>query len=206
MTPESDRNLRTAVFLDRDGTINRNYSEGPVYQASLFQLLPRSAEAIRMLNDANLRVYIVTNQGGISHKDRDFTWEEYYRIEKLMRDCLAAEAGAHIDDVFICHHADYEECSCRKPEVGLLKQAQEKYGFSPSESYIVGDSSADIIAGSRFGLNTILVESGWRTGVAGELRDRGVEPGVVLKDLWEAARYIIDDVNRRGKTGASQAN
>jgi histidinol-phosphate phosphatase family protein len=163
----------------------------------MFQILPRAAKSIRKLNDFGLRVFIVTNQGGIRHKDRDFTWEEYHRIDRLMRENLESEAGAFIDDVFICHHADYEGCSCRKPEIGLFEQARKKHEFEPSDSYIVGDSSADIVAGRRFGLRTILVESGWQTDVGEELLQFGAQPDVILADLWEAACHIIDEFRFR---------
>ena len=70
----------------------------------------------------------------------------------MMRVALVKDADAHVDDVFLCHHADYEKCNCRKPETGLFKQVEEKYAFAPEESYIIGDSQADIIAGKKMRL------------------------------------------------------
>ena len=179
-----------AIFLDRDGTINRNYPEGPIYKVELFELLPRSAQAIRILNDMDLPLYVVTNQGGINHRDHDFGWHEYYRIEKKMYDYLFLEAGAHVDDVFICHHAEYEKCACRKPQIGLLQQAQEKYGFIPENSFMVGDSVADVLAGCCAGVRTILVRSGWQNVVEEELRVQNCLPNFVVEDLYEAAILI----------------
>ena len=187
---------RTVVFLDRDGTINKNYEEGPVYKLGLFELLPGTAQAIRNLNDAELKVLVATNQGGIQHKDRDFSWDEYRRIEDAMHTMLKAEADAAVDDVFVCHHADYESCACRKPETGLFDQAHKKYPFEPSESYIVGDSTADIIAGKRFGLKTILVTSGWKKDVAEKLDAAGQSPDLVVPDLSKASAHIIEQLTK----------
>lgn len=192
---EKSWDYSTVVFLDRDGTINKNYEEGPVYKLELFELLPGAAQAIRDLNNADLHVFVVTNQGGIQHKDRDFNWDEYHRIEERMNAMLQAEAGAAVDDVFVCHHADYEGCTCRKPETGLFDQAQKKYPFEPSESYMVGDSSADIIAGKRFGLNTILVTSGWKKDVAEKLGESGQSPDLIVSGLADASAYIIEQLN-----------
>ena len=183
-------NEQCIVFLDRDGTINRNYEEGPVYKLELFELLPRAAQAVRLLNDLKIRTIVITNQGGINHKKRDFNWETYWQIEKMMRRALAKDADAHVDDVFLCHHADYEMCNCRKPETGLFKQVKEKYAFAPEKSYIIGDSQADIIAGKKIGLITMLVESGWDQTVNEKLLKQNQKPDHIFKDIYDAAIFI----------------
>lgn len=189
-------NNRTVVFLDRDGTINRNYKEGPVYKLDLFELLPGAADAIQRLNALDLKVLVATNQGGINHKDRDFDWDEYRRIEARMRATLKGEANAVIDEVFVCHHADYENCACRKPKIGLFEKARERHEFDPARSFIVGDSTADIVAGRRFGLQTVLVTSGWQQGIAKRLKDEGQSPDAITKDLAEAVDYIVTKLEK----------
>lgn len=178
------------VLLDRDGTINRNYQDGPVYKIELFELLPGAAQAVKILNEIGLRAVIVTNQGGINHTGKDFDWEKYREIEKLMHQKLHDEAGAYVDYVFVCHHADYENCNCRKPAIGLLKKAQDKYRFDPEKSYIIGDSRADIVAGNNFGLKTVLVESGWDKTVLKKLEIEGIHVDHVFPDLLAAAEFL----------------
>lgn len=182
------------ILLDRDGTLNRNYRKEPVYRIELFELLPGAAEAVRSFNDLGVRVAVVTNQGGINHEGRSFDLETYKKIEDLMHERLLAESGAFVDDVFMCPHADYENCDCRKPKTGLLRMAREKYGFDPGRSYMVGDSEADIIAGKDFGVNTILVESGWDKTVADKLSVEGVRPDHIFSDLLAAAKFIVKQI------------
>jgi histidinol-phosphate phosphatase family protein len=185
---------KSIVFLDRDGTINRNYEDGPVYDANRFHLLPGAAAGIRLLNDLRVPVIVVTNQGGINHKDRDFGWEEYRQIERLMHNELAKQAGAHVDAVYVCHHADYEKCDCRKPAIGLFNQAAKAYRFERSRSYMVGDGEADIVAGKAMGLKTILVESGWEQGVRQRAAAKGIVSDKVVPNLLEAARSICREL------------
>ncbi len=184
----------SVVFLDRDGTINRNYEDGPIYNAEKFELLPGAAEGIRLLNDLGVTVIVVTNQGGINHKDRDFAWDEYRRIERLMYERLSREAGARVDAVYVCHHADYEGCACRKPAIGLFQQASKDYHVDPSGSYMVGDSEVDIVAGKAVGLTTMLVESGWKKGVREQAAGKGIVPDRVVPNLLEAATYICSQL------------
>lgn len=186
----------TAVLLDRDGTINRNYPDGPVYQLEQFELLPNAAKAVRKLNDADLAVLVVSNQGGIHHRDRDFDWERYKEIEEKMHRLLMDEAGARIQSVYVCPDADYEKSANRKPNTGLLELAQREYGFSAERSFIIGDSTEDIIAGKRFGLRTMLVTSGWKKGVNEELAACGHTPDWTGGDLLEAIEYVLAETGR----------
>lgn len=182
------------VFLDRDGTLNRNFEDGPVYQIERFELLPRAAEAVRMLNDLKIPVYLLSNQGGIRHKERDFDLERYQAIEAKMTALLEEQAGAQLNAIYICPHAVYENCSCRKPETGLFEQAYREQPFDIASSYTVGDSSADIVAGKAFGVRTILVTSGWQDGVLDKLIDLGHRPDHVAADVYEAALLIREEL------------
>ena len=185
-----------AVFLDRDGTINRNFADGPVYQIERFELLPGAANAIRRLNDAELPVYVITNQGGINHDQRDFDWDRYRAIEQKMHDLLQSEAEAKVDAVYLCPHADYEDCDCRKPKTGMLVQAFGERPFEPARSFFVGDSTADVIAGQDFGLRTVLVTGGWKDGVAGQLEEVGRPSEQIFPGLPEAAEWILSETGK----------
>ena len=189
----------TMILLDRDGTINKNFEEGPIYTKEKFELIPGAAKGIKMIKDLGLKVVVVTNQGGINHIDRDFNWINYREIEKLMNEMIFEQSGCRVDDVFLCHHANYENCECRKPKIGLLKMAFEKYKFNPKVSYIIGDSAADIKAGFRFGLKTILVKSTWKKNVESRLAEEEIFPDFIFPDILEAAHFIRQSIGESSK-------
>jgi len=192
------RNLRRkqkCIFADRDGTIN--YDKGLIYKTEDFELLPTAAKAIRTLNDAGFLVIVITNQPVVA---RNLCGTETVdEIHRKMKTLLGAE-GAYVDDVYYCpHHPDmgYPEenpaykiqCECRKPGIGMIKQAVDRYNISLERSWITGDTSADIQTGKNAGLKTILV----RTGMAGSDGKYSAKPDIVCKDLLEAAQFIINN-------------
>ena len=159
------REKQRAVFLDRDGTINRYV--GFLRDIEQFELLPEVAKAIRLINQSGYLVIVVTNQPVIARGE--VTWEELRRIHCKMETLLGRE-GAYLDDIFICpHHPDkgfagerpeYKiDCNCRKPKPGLLLQAAEKYNIDLAQSWMIGDSEQDILAGRAAGCKTELVRA-----------------------------------------------
>jgi len=145
-----------AVFLDRDGTISRNPPFGDYIKSVMeFELLPGSAEAIKSMNDAEIPVYVITNQSCI-HKGI-VPEETVEQINDLMEHQLA-EQGARIDKIYVCPHAPGEGCGCRKPAIGFFRQAAEEFDIDLSDSFMVGDADKDIEAGKAAGCRTILVE------------------------------------------------
>ena len=154
------KNLNTkqkAVFLDRDGTINKYV--GFLKNINDFELITGVAELIRKINSLGYLVIVVTNQPVIARGE--VTWEELNEIHDKM-ETLLGQQGAYLDDIFICpHHPDkgFEGekieykiiCDCRKPKPGMLLQAAEKYNIDLSHSYIIGDSESDIQAGRAAG-------------------------------------------------------
>lgn len=156
-------NPQRAVFLDRDGTINRYV--GFLKRPEEFQLLDGVAEAIRYLNQSGYLTIVVTNQPVIARGD--VTWEQLEEIHRKMETLLGQE-GAYLDGIFVCpHHPDsgflgevpaYKiPCDCRKPKPGLLLQAAREYNINLSKSWMIGDSQRDIEAGQSAGCQTILV-------------------------------------------------
>jgi D-glycero-D-manno-heptose 1,7-bisphosphate phosphatase len=146
-----------AAFLDRDGTINvkaggkGNYVEAP----EQLVLLPGAAPAVRKLNDAGLKVIVITNQRGIALGR--MTHEALDRVHARMGQLLASEAGARVDDIFYCPH-EIGVCACRKPDVGLFLQAKERWPeIDLAASAMVGDSESDVIAGARLGMTSLLL-------------------------------------------------
>jgi D-glycero-D-manno-heptose 1,7-bisphosphate phosphatase len=147
--------LRT-VFLDRDGVLNLKMPEGRyVTSWRHFELLPGVSEAIARLNQAGLRVLVVTNQRGIAlglYRAADVD-----AIHAQLQQTLA-QHGAHIDGFYFCPH-DKHECNCRKPLPGLFEQAQAQFPkIDAATSLIAGDSLSDIEFGRNLGMKTIFIQ------------------------------------------------
>ena len=157
------RQRQRAVFLDRDGTINRYM--GFLRRPEELQLLDGAAEAIQRINRSGYLAIVVTNQPVIARGE--VTWEGLEEIHRKMETLLGRE-GAYLDDIFVCpHHPDkgfpgevpaYKiDCNCRKPKPGLLLQAAEKYNIDLAESWMIGDQPQDTQAGEAAGCRAILL-------------------------------------------------
>lgn len=155
-----------AVFLDRDGTINKYV--GFLRDIDEFELIDDAAEAIREINRSGYLAIVATNQPVIARGE--VSWEELREIHRKM-ETLLGQKGAYVDDIFICpHHPDrgfegerpeYKfDCDCRKPKPGLLFQAAEKYNIDLSQSWMIGDSDSDIKAGEAAGCRTVKLKDG----------------------------------------------
>ena len=142
------------AFLDRDGTINEKAPEGDyIKRPGELRLLPGAAQAIRRLNDAGIRVIVVTNQRGIALGR--MTEDDLDAIHAELSTQLSEAAGAHIDAFFHCPH-DFGECDCRKPETGMFRQAQKRFPWiSLERSVLIGDGPGDAEAGRRLGIETL---------------------------------------------------
>jgi histidinol-phosphate phosphatase family protein len=198
----SGRHLRSAVFLDRDGTINREIAH--LSSPDHLELLPGSAAAIRRLNRSGKLAVVVTNQPVVARGDISF--EELNRIHARLEAQLGA-GGAYLDGIYFCpHHPDKGfpgevpelkgPCKCRKPEPGLLDQACRELGVGRQNSWMVGDTTSDVEAGRRAGVKTILL----RSGHAGADAKHTVTPDYIAPDLAAAVEWILDghtDLMRR---------
>jgi D-glycero-D-manno-heptose 1,7-bisphosphate phosphatase len=180
---------RGAAFLDRDGVINDNLF---VNDPKDLVLLPEVGEAIARLNRANVPVVVITNQGGIAmgHLTEEMLEEIHAELASLL-----AGHGAHVDAIYYCpHHPDAtltayrRDCPCRKPGIGMLEKARDDLGIDLSSSVLVGDSTSDILAGTRAGCRTILV----RTGFAGADGKTSATPDDVVADVSEAVDRILE--------------
>ena len=144
------------VFLDRDGVINRKTPEGQYVTAwQYFELLPHVPEAIARLNQAGLKVIVVTNQRGIALGLYTSADVDHIHTQLQLR---LAECDAHIDAFYYCPH-DKASCNCRKPLPGLFEQAQAQFpGITAATSIIIGDSLSDIQFGSNLGMQSIFIQ------------------------------------------------
>lgn len=152
------KNKQKAIFLDRDGTINKMV--GFVTKPEQFELIEGAAEAIKAINKSGYLAIVVTNQPVIARGD--CTFEELQTIHDKMETELG-KVGAFVDAIYVCpHHTDkgfdgerpeYKcICECRKPKPGLLLQAAKDFNIELSESYMIGDSHRDVEAGENAGV------------------------------------------------------
>ena len=146
-----------AVFLDRDGVLNREMGDY-VCKLEDFHVLEYNIPALKELHDRGYLLLVATNQGGIAKGW--YSEEELAKMHKTLRDTYRA-GGVEITDIFYCpHHPDYTgECDCRKPKPGLLLQGIAKYNIDPARSYFIGDRERDVEAGMAAGVKGILIDS-----------------------------------------------
>lgn len=184
---------KAAVFLDRDGVINRekNY----VHRVDEFEFLDGVFEACRRIRRAGYRLVIITNQAGIARGY--YTEADYHALTRWMLDCFRAQ-GVEVDAVYFCPHhpehglGDYRrECGCRKPAPGMILDAAREHGLDLSRSILVGDKLSDIQAGKAAGIGScILVLSGHSAGSAARS-----EADAVYQDLNQAADAFLENRN-----------
>ena len=157
------RNKQRAIFLDRDGTINRYV--GFLRDIEQFELLPGAAEAIRRINASGYLAIVVTNQPVIARGE--VTREQLREIHDKMETLLGRE-GAYVDAIYYCPHHPHRgypgevaelkiDCDCRKPKPGMLLRAAEDYNIDLTKSWMIGDSENDVQAGRAAGCKTMRI-------------------------------------------------
>ncbi len=147
--------LPTTVFLDRDGVINRKRPSGAYVESwEQFEFLSGAIEALQLLTAAAIRAVVVTNQRGVALGR--MTMASVDEIHRLMQAELALN-GAQCAAVLVCPHED-GTCDCRKPGVGLFRQAQALMPeIDFGSSVVIGDSTSDLLAGNSLGCASFLV-------------------------------------------------
>jgi D-glycero-D-manno-heptose 1,7-bisphosphate phosphatase len=177
--------MNKAVFLDRDGVINEVLSSRVkfVNKPSDLYLLPWVAESIKILNDLNYKVFIITNQGGIGlgyMSESALTDIHIKLVEQLLE-----EADAQIDDIAYCPHKPHANCPCRKPKPTMILELAQKHNIDLQRSFTIGDRGVDIVAGRLAGTRTILI-----------IEEEEIIPVVdvdnVVYSLKEAVAWIVE--------------
>ena len=182
---------RKVVFLDRDGTINRD-SADYIKGREEFEFLPGSLEAINKLTRNGFTTIVITNQSALPRQL--ISAKELEAVHNMMIDAVA-QIGAEIKDIFYCPHMPDDGCDCRKPEPGLLYQARDKYGIDLNTAVMVGDSARDIECARRAGCGkAVLVKSGLKDGVEEELKKKQISPDFVGENLLDAVEWIIVNI------------
>jgi D-glycero-D-manno-heptose 1,7-bisphosphate phosphatase len=185
---------RRAVFLDRDGTLNKNVHY--LINFEDFELLPGVEQALRLLQDLNYRLFVVSNQSGVARGYFPFA-----AVEDLHRKVTARleGLGVHIEEMVFCPHhpegsvAAYAiECDCRKPKPGMLRYLAGKYDIDMSESIMVGDNRFDAMAGVNAGAAGVWLRPEPGSGNPGEQVDNppNIKEFVSLLDFAENLRDI----------------
>ena len=178
------------VFLDRDGVINK-YPGDTRYVTTWrkFHFLPSVKKALRKLTEAGYKIFVISNQAGVSKGI--YSKKSLDEITKRMLKELN-KSKVKIGGVYYCIHRNEDNCSCRKPKVGLLEKALKEHNIPKktlARSFLVGDSIRDIQTGKRAGCKTILVFSGKEK--PGNEISWPVQPDFTVADLSEAVSIIL---------------
>ncbi|MFO7889617.1 MAG: HAD-IIIA family hydrolase [bacterium] len=174
--------LSTAVFLDRDGTINKEIEY--LHEPEKFKFTKNAVEGIKMIYGAGYKIIVVSNQPGIGLGY--FSKEDFFKVNKKMLKELS-ESGILIDKIYFCPHSKSEKCDCRKPGQKLIKLATRELNLDLSQSWFIGDRTSDIETGRRAGMSTIMV----KTGYQGNDEEFTIEPNYYTDDLKTAADIIL---------------
>lgn len=174
------RPTRRAVFLDRDGVLNRAVvrDRKPYPPATLedLEILPGVVAALERLRLLGFLLLVVTNQPDVARGDRSRESVDAFNAELARR--------LPLDDISVCFHDDADGCDCRKPLPGLLVRGAARHGIDLERSYLVGDRWRDVAAGQRAGVRTVFIDY--------DYDERRPEPpaDVTVKDLSAAVEWI----------------
>lgn len=184
MMEQFNKELRRAVFLDRDGVINEAIvRDGKPYPPDKLEdmvILPGVEKALSLLKKAGLLVVVVTNQPDVAKGIQ----------KREIVDAINKELQAQllIDEIIVCYHQDSDNCDCRKPRPGMLHQAARKYNIDLAGSFLVGDRWKDIEAGCCVNCTTFFIDCGYK-------EPKSLLATYNITSLFEAALKIIDIVN-----------
>jgi D-glycero-D-manno-heptose 1,7-bisphosphate phosphatase len=182
--------MQKAVFLDRDGTIIED--SGYVAGRERVKFLPRSPQAIKLLNENGYKVIVISNQAGVARGY--FSEEAVKETNRYIQESLARQ-GALINRFYYCpHHIEgvieeyRKECYDRKPNPGMIEQAKSDFMVDLNKSFVIGDRYSDIEAGLRAGCRTVLLGNGAADG-----EEITARPHRTARDLYEAVEWLLDN-------------
>jgi D,D-heptose 1,7-bisphosphate phosphatase len=184
---QMDPDVRRAVFLDRDGTLN--HDPGYINDPALFDLFPGVGSALRRLKEAGFFLILITNQSGIA---RGLISPENLEAIHAKLQALLLPHGVQIDAIYVCpHHPEFPPerpagpCGCRKPSPGLAEQAIADWQIDRAHSLLIGDRPTDVLMGWAAGLTPILISS-----AQAQISGRSV---VTAPTLGEAVDWILEN-------------
>lgn len=181
-------NLKRAVFLDRDGVINDVVDRGENFSVQgrmvrwtapfsfkEFKIKPEAEDFLISLKNLGMLNILFTNQPDIAYGSLPI--EEHEII-------MSAVTKMPLDDIFVCLHKRNDGCDCKKPKPGMIIQAAGKFGIDLANSYVIGDSEADMLAGRAAGCKTIIINYGYNKDTVADIR---------VNNLFEAVEIIKKD-------------
>jgi D-glycero-D-manno-heptose 1,7-bisphosphate phosphatase len=172
--------MNRAVFLDRDGVLNRAIvREGKPYAPTATEavdILPGVQEAIVSLKAAGYITIVVTNQPDVGRGNLQQSIAEDINAR------VKRESG--VDEIRVCYHSGDQDCICRKPKPGMLLQAADEHNLSLAESFMIGDRWRDIDAGKAAGCKTIWIRSNYSEWLPNNA-------DAIVESMAEAARFIL---------------
>ena len=176
------------VFLDRDGVINKDSPEY-IKEWKEFEFIPGSLSALRRLTAAKITTIIISNQSAVNRGLMDI--ETLLGIHSKLTEAVTG-SGGHIEEIFYCPHRPDENCRCRKPQTGLIRQACLKYNINMNKAIMVGDSAKDIECARNAGCAAaVLVRSGYGNEAADILTRKGISVDYIADDLATATDWIL---------------
>jgi len=148
--------MTKALFLDRDGVLNRELGRY-VVSVEEFEVLPTVAEALKLASDKGYLLIIISNQGGVAKGL--YGMNEVLAMQRIIENSLVS-SDVRITEGYYCpHHSDHGECLCRKPQPLMLQKAIARFGIDSKLSHFIGDHQRDMDAATAAGVNGILVPS-----------------------------------------------
>ncbi len=172
--------LKSAVFLDRDGVLNKSFIQNgkPFAPRRLedFHIFPEAGFITQSFQKMGLHVIVVTNQPDVGN---GFVTQS---VVEAMHVMLAKTV--FLDEIMVCYHSQTDGCSCRKPKPGMLLKAAEKFGIDFQRSVMIGDRYSDVLAGRAAGCRTILIDYSYQESAL-------CQPNLIVDSLEEAANAII---------------
>lgn len=179
---------RAAIFLDRDGVINRSTIQNgkpyPPQSVAELAILPGVKEACSRLRQAGFLLVVVTNQPDVARKKQSQQVVE--AIHRVLQETL------HFDAIYVCYHDDVDQCACRKPKPGMLLQAAQELAIDLNASFMVGDRWRDILAGQQAGCTTCLIDYNYA-------EEMPVKPDISVHSLLEASQWILSQLKERSE-------
>lgn len=178
-----------AVFLDRDGVLNPHIPGGYLLRAEDVTVLPGVAAAVRRLNDAGMRVIVISNQQGVGKGL--MTRSDLDAIERRMGEILEREAGAYLDGCYYSTEMASENSPRRKPLPGMLLEAAHDFGLTLARTVFAGDSATDIAAGHAAGVGrtALLLSGGIRAYAEGDFIPA---PDLVFPNLASLVDWVLE--------------
>ncbi len=187
--------MKKAIFIDRDGTliVDKDYLANP----DEIELLPKSLEGLKILQELGYLLFIITNQSGVARGY--FTEDDVVRVHLRLKELLH-EHEIEIAGIYYCpHYIDGEvpefsiDCNCRKPKPGMLFQARDEFDITLTKSIVIGDKRSDVLLGHHIGGKGILVLTGHGKQQRDLLED--VSPDYIGQNLYEAAIWIKEFID-----------